>query len=114
METAPQQAVYQQLNDAAGTAGAPTDGTFCSYEQVTDVLRELFTQKETLGELLEQLQDLSITGVSPDSIGAYRDGFMRLAAGISQQLCSDEARCVLIVSKMPEPIQFGLAVVEDV
>ena len=114
METAPQQAVYQQLNDAAGTAGAPTDGTFCSYEQVTDVLRELFTQKETPGELLEQLQDLSITGVSPDSIGTYRDGFMRLTAGISQQLCSDEARCVLIVSKMPEPIQFGLAVVEDV
>ncbi len=114
METAPQQAVYQQLNDAAGTAGAPTDGTFCSYEQVTDVLRELFTQKETPGELLEQLQDLSITGVSPDAIGAYRDAFMRLAAGISQQLCSDEARCVIIVSKMPEPIQFGLALVEGV
>ena len=97
-----------------GTAGAPTDGTFCSYEQVTDVLRELYTQKETPGELLEQLQDLSLTGVSPDSIGTYRDGFMRLAAGISQQLCSDEARCVLIVSKMPEPIQFGLAVLEDI
>ena len=114
LETVPQQAVYQQLNDAVGTAGAPSDGTFCSYEQVTDVLRELYTQKETPGELLEQLTDLSLTGVSPDAIGTYRDSFMRLAAGISQQLCSDEARCVLILSKMPEPVQFGLAVLEPI
>ena len=114
LETAPQQAVYQQLNDAVATAAAPSDGTFCSYEQVTDVLRELYTAKETPGKLLDQLTERSLTGVSPDAIGTYRDSFMRLAASISQQLYSDEARCILITSKMPEPIQLGLAVLEPI
>ncbi len=114
LETVPQQAVYQQLNDAVDAAAASGDGTFCSYEQVTDVLKELYTAKETSGELLEQLTELSLTGVSPDAIGTYRDSFLRLAASISQQLYSDEARCLLITSKMPEPVQFGLAILEPI
>ena len=114
LETVPQQAVYQQLNDAVGTAAAPSDGTFKSYEQVTDVLKELYTAKETSGELLEQLTELSLTGVSPDAIGTYRDSFLRLAASISQQLYSDEARCILITNKMPEPVQFGLTILEPI
>ena len=97
-----------------GAAAAPSDGTFCSFEQVIDVMKELYTAKETSGELLEQLTELSLTGVSPDAIGTYRDSFLRLAAGISQQLYSDEARCILITSKMPEPVQFGLAILEPI
>ena len=114
LETVPQQAVYQQLNDAVDAAAASGDGTFCSYEQVTDVLKELYTAKETSGELLEQLTEFSLLGVSPDAVGTYRDSFQRLAANISQQLYSDEARCPLITSKMPGPVQFGLAILEPI
>ena len=109
LDTVPQQAVYQQLNDAVDAAAAG-NGTFCSYEQVTDVLKELYTSKETSGEFLEQLTELSLTTATPDAIGIYKDSFQRLAA-ISQQLFSLlEARCLLITSKMPDPVQFGLAI----
>ena len=114
LETVPQQAVYQQLNDAVDAAAASGDGTFCSCEQVTKVLKELYTAKETSGELLEQLTELSLTGLSPDAIGTYRDSFRRSAASISQQLYSDETRCLLITSKMPKPVQFGLAILEPI
>ena len=47
-------------------------------------------------------------------IGIYRDSFQRLAANVSQQLYSDEARCLLITSKMPDPVQLGLAILEPI
>ena len=111
LDTAPQQAVYEQLNDA-GDAANPGDDTLCSYEQVTAVVKALYTSKETSGEFLEQLTELSLTAATPDAIGIYRDNFQRLAANISQQLYSDDARCLLITTKMPDPVQLGLAILE--
>ena len=113
LDTAPQQAVYQQLNDA-GDAAAAGDDTFCSYEQVTDVLKALYTSKETSGEFLEQLIELSLTAATPDAIGIYRDSDQRMAAIISQRLYSEKARCLLITSKMPDPVQVGLAILEPI